>query len=60
MTRLQSTGVAVGFLEPAVELRGSMHFHANHVSTCVFSDGDYYQAAFEAEEDTDDPDSSYH
>ena len=36
-----------------------MHFHANHVSTSVFGDGDYYQAAFEAEEDTDDSDSPY-
>jgi hypothetical protein len=36
-----------------------MHFHANYVSTSVFGDGDYYQAAFEAEEDTDDPDSPY-
>jgi hypothetical protein len=36
-----------------------MHFHANYVSTSVFGDGDYYQAAFEAEQDTDDPDSPY-
>src|SRR5271163_1164165 len=36
-----------------------MHFHANYVSTSVFGDGDYYQAMFEAEEDTDDPDSPY-
>ena len=36
-----------------------MHFHANYVSTSVFGDGDYYQAAFEAEEDADDPDSPY-
>jgi len=36
-----------------------MHFHANYVSTSVFGDGDYYQATFEAEEDTDDPDSPY-
>jgi hypothetical protein len=33
-----------------------MHFHANYVSTSVFSDGDYYQAMFQAEQDTDDPD----
>jgi hypothetical protein len=36
-----------------------MHFHANYVSTSVFGDGDYYQATLEAEQDTDDPDSSY-
>jgi hypothetical protein len=36
-----------------------MHFHANCVSTSVFGDSDYYQAAFEAEEDADDPDSPY-
>ena len=36
-----------------------MHFHANYVSTSVFGDGDYYQATFEAEEDTDDTDSPY-
>ena len=36
-----------------------MHFHANYVSTSVFGDGDYYQATFEAEQDTDDPDSAY-
>jgi hypothetical protein len=36
-----------------------MHFHANYVSTSVFGDGDYYQAMFEAEHDTDDPDSPY-
>jgi hypothetical protein len=36
-----------------------MHFHANYVSTSVFGDGDYYQAAFEAEQDTDDPYSPY-
>ena len=36
-----------------------MLFHANYVSTSVFGDGDYYQAAFEAEPDTDDPDSPY-
>jgi hypothetical protein len=36
-----------------------MHFHANDVSTSVFRDGDYYQATFEAEQDTDDPDSPY-
>ena len=36
-----------------------MHFHANYVSTSVFGDGDYYQATFEAEQDTDDPGSPY-
>src|SRR5262245_31363621 len=36
-----------------------MHFHANYVSTSAFGDGDYYQATFEAEQDTDDPDSPY-
>ena len=36
-----------------------MHFHTNYVSTSVFGDGDYYQATFEAEQDTDDPDSPY-
>jgi hypothetical protein len=36
-----------------------MHFHANYVSISVFGDGDYYQAMFEAEQDTDDPDSAY-
>ena len=36
-----------------------MHFHANYVSTSVFGDGDYYQAMFQAEQDTDDPDSPY-
>ena len=36
-----------------------MHFHVNHVSTSVFGDDDYYQAALEAEEDADDPDSPY-
>jgi hypothetical protein len=36
-----------------------MHFHANCVSTSVFGDGDYHQATFEAEQDTDDPDSPY-
>jgi len=36
-----------------------MDFHANYVSTSVFGDGDYYQATFEAEQDTDDPDSPY-
>ena len=34
-----------------------MNFHANYVSTSVFGDGDYYQATFQAEQDTDDPDS---
>ena len=36
-----------------------MHFQANYVSTSVFGDGDYYLATFEAEQDTDDPDSPY-
>src|SRR5207302_10345914 len=36
-----------------------MYFHANYVSTSVFGDGDYYQAMFEAEQDTDDLDSPY-
>ena len=36
-----------------------MHFHANYVSTSVFGDGDYYQAMFEAEQDTEDADSPY-
>ena len=36
-----------------------MHFHANYVSISVFGDGDYYQATFQAEQDTDDPDSPY-
>jgi hypothetical protein len=35
-----------------------MQFHANYVSTSVFGDGDYYQALFEAEQDTDDPESA--
>jgi hypothetical protein len=34
-----------------------MRFHANHVSSSV--SGDYYQVMFEAEEDTNDPDSPY-
>jgi hypothetical protein len=34
-----------------------MHFHANYVSTSV--SGDYYQAMFEAEQDSDDLDSPY-
>ena len=34
-----------------------MRFHANYVSTSV--SGDYYQAMFEAEKDTDDPLSPY-
>ena len=34
-----------------------MRFHANHVSSSV--SGDYYQAMFEAEEDTNDPNSPY-
>jgi hypothetical protein len=33
-----------------------MHFHADYVSTSVFGGGDYYQATFQAEQDTDDPD----
>ena len=40
-------------------MRGSIDFRANYVSTSVFGDGDYYQATFEAEQDTDDPDSPY-
>jgi hypothetical protein len=40
-------------------LRGIIYFHANYVSTSVSGDGDYYQATFEAEQDTDDPDSPY-
>src|SRR5215469_10410419 len=36
-----------------------MDFHANYVSTSVAGDGDYYQAMFEAEQDSDDPDSPY-
>src|SRR6516162_11694355 len=55
----KSTRIAIGFLELAVRLRGSMHFHANYVSTSVFGDGDYYQALFEAEQDSDDVDSLY-
>jgi hypothetical protein len=35
-----------------------MHFHANYVSTSVFGDGDY-QAMFEAEQESDNPDSPY-
>ena len=35
----------------------TMQFHANHVSTSVA--GDYYQALFEASEDTSDPASPY-
>jgi hypothetical protein len=35
----------------------TMRFHANYVSTSV--SGDYYQAMFEAERDTDDPASPY-
>src|ERR1700730_13042505 len=35
----------------------TMRFHANHVSSSI--SGDYYQAMFEAEEDTNDPDSPY-
>ena len=36
-----------------------MRFHANYVSTSVFGDSDYYQAMFEAEQESDDPDSPY-
>ena len=36
-----------------------MYFHANYVSTSVFGHGDYYQATFQAEPDTDDADSPY-
>jgi hypothetical protein len=36
-----------------------MYFHANYVSVSVFGDGDYYQATFQSEQDTDDPDSPY-
>ena len=36
-----------------------MYFHANYVSTSVSSDGDCYQAMFEAEQDADDLDSPY-
>ena len=36
-----------------------MHLHANYVSTSAVGDGDYYQAMFQAEQDTDDPDSPY-
>src|ERR1700745_3557309 len=36
---------------------GTMRFHANYVSTSV--SGDYYQAMFEAEQDSDDVDSPY-
>ena len=36
-----------------------MDFHADYVSISVCGDGDYYQATFQAEEDTDDPDSPY-
>jgi hypothetical protein len=35
----------------------TMRFHANHVSSSV--SGDYYQAMFEAERDTNDPNSPY-
>ena len=35
-----------------------MHFHANYVSTSVFGDGDYYQATFQAEQDTDEPETA--
>ena len=36
-----------------------MDFHANYVSISVCGDRDYYQATFQAEQDTDDPDSPY-
>jgi hypothetical protein len=36
-----------------------MEFHANYVSVSVFGDGDYYQATFQTEQDTDDADSPY-
>ena len=36
-----------------------MYFHANYVSTSVSGDGNYYQAMFEAEQDTGDLDSPY-
>ena len=36
-----------------------MSFHGNYVSTSVSGDGDYYQAMFEAEQESDDPDSPY-
>src|SRR6201993_711572 len=36
-----------------------MHIPANYVSTSLFGDGDYYQAMFEAEQDSDDLDSPY-
>src|ERR1700751_6145317 len=51
--------MAIGLLEPGVWMRESMHFHANYVSTAVFGDGGFDQAGFEAEQDTDDPDSPY-
>ena len=36
-----------------------MYFHANYISASVSGDGDYYQATFEAEQDTDEADSPY-
>ena len=36
-----------------------MEFHAKRVSTAISVGGDYYQAEFAAEEDTDDTDSPY-
>jgi hypothetical protein len=36
-----------------------MEFHAKCVSTSVSVGGDYYEATFAAEEDTDDTDSPY-
>jgi len=32
-----------------------MHFRADYVSTSVFGDGDYYQATFQAKQDTELP-----
>ena len=32
-----------------------MHLHANYESTSVFGDGDYYQATFQAKQDTELP-----
>jgi hypothetical protein len=34
-----------------------MEFHARHVSTAMAVGGDYYQATFTVEEDTDELDS---
>jgi hypothetical protein len=38
-------------------MAGTMRFHANYVSASVA--GDYYQVMFEAEQDSDNPDSRY-